>query len=120
MRLKSAVWVAAYLRRCQHEGAFALVERKGADEAGAIFIKIVSGRDNVEVFGPAPQTEADETGLRRFIKIRSAVPETEADDYLSRQRSFDPDLWIVSVEDRQSRHFLEPSDELVGDARSAR
>lgn len=40
MRLKSSIWIAAYLRRCQHEGAYGLVRRRGAEEAGAIFIKI--------------------------------------------------------------------------------
>ena len=40
MRLKSGIWVAAYLRRCTVEGVFAAVRRRGAEEAGAIFIKI--------------------------------------------------------------------------------
>ena len=40
MRLKSGIWVAAYLRRCNVEGAFAAVRRRGAEEAGAVFIKI--------------------------------------------------------------------------------
>ena len=31
MRLKSAIWVAAYIRRCNVEGAFAAVRRRGAD-----------------------------------------------------------------------------------------
>ena len=38
---------------------------------------------------------------------REPAPETEADAYLERQIDFDPDIWIVSVEDRQGRHFLE-------------
>ena len=40
MRLKSGIWVAAYIRRCQVEGAQALLRRRGADEAGAVFIKV--------------------------------------------------------------------------------
>lgn len=115
MRLKSAVWVSAYLRRCQQEGAFALIEHRGAEDAGAIFIKVVAGRDAVRVFAPAPQTEADEAGLRRFISVRDAVSESDADAYLARQKNFDTDLWIVAVEDPQGRHFLMPSDELVAD-----
>ena len=35
MRLKSNIWVAAYIRRCQTENIFAVVRRHGADEAGA-------------------------------------------------------------------------------------
>src|ERR1700744_4218103 len=37
MRLKSSIWVAAYLRRCQTEGVFGAVRRRGAEEAGAGF-----------------------------------------------------------------------------------
>ena len=37
MRLKSSIWVAAYLRRCQTEGVFGAVRRRGAEEAGAVF-----------------------------------------------------------------------------------
>jgi len=106
--------VNAYLRRCSGEGAFAVVERRGAEEAGAIFIKTVAGRDDVSLYGPAPQTEADDAGLRRFMALRSAIAESDADAYLLRQRNFDPDLWIVCVEDRRGRHFLLPGEELLG------
>src|SRR5437764_621140 len=39
MRLKSSIWVAAYLRRCQTEGIFGAVRKRGAEEAGAEFVK---------------------------------------------------------------------------------
>jgi len=32
--------------------------------------------------------------------------EQEVDASISRQRSFDPDLWVIEVEDRQGRHLL--------------
>ena len=41
MRLKSEIWVKAYLRRCTVNGASGVVARHGDDDAGAIFIKIV-------------------------------------------------------------------------------
>ena len=40
MRLKTALWVAAYLRRCHVEGIFAVVRRRGAEEAGAVFVRV--------------------------------------------------------------------------------
>jgi hypothetical protein len=39
MRLKTGIWVAAYLRRCNVEGVFAAVRRHGAEEAGAFLSK---------------------------------------------------------------------------------
>ena len=111
MRLKSGIWVAAYIRRCQIEGAQAVLRRRGADEAGAVFIKVARLDGTAEVFGPAPQTAFEEArpsdrAFVRSLKI-SPAPEMDAEAYLARQIKFDPDVWIVEVEDRAGRHFLD-------------
>ncbi|MGB6656891.1 MAG: DUF1491 family protein, partial [Methylovirgula sp.] len=40
MRIRSDFWVAAYLRRCATAGVTAVLRRRGAAEAGAIFVKV--------------------------------------------------------------------------------
>ena len=55
MRLTSDMWVAAYVRRCNVEGVFAAVRRRGAKEAGAIFIKVTRLDGTADLYGPAPQ-----------------------------------------------------------------
>ncbi len=111
MRLKSGIWVAAYIRRCHIEGAFAAVRRRGADEAGAIFVKIARLDGTAELYGPAPQTAFEEArpGDRAFTPCLSSQPAPEGDveAYLAREIRFDPDVWIVEVEDRDGRHFLD-------------
>jgi hypothetical protein len=111
MRLKSALWVAAYLRRCHVEGVFAAVRRRGAEEAGAIFVRISRLDGSSDLFGPAPQSafDAAEGTARAFAPSLAARPATDADvdAYLARQVKFDPDLWIVEVEDRDGRNFLD-------------
>jgi hypothetical protein len=111
MRLKSAIWVAAYIRRCEIEGAFAVVRRRGAEEAGAIFIKLNRLDGTAELFAPAPQSAfADAQPLdRAFSRCLAGqpVPDAEAEAYLARQVRFDPDVWIVEVEDRAGRNFLD-------------
>ena len=111
MRLKSAIWVAAYLRRCNGAGASAVMRRRGAEEAGAVFVKINRLDGTAEVYGPAPQSAFDEAqpSDRAFVASLSAqpVPDADAEAYLARQLRFDPDLWIVEVEDRAGRHFLD-------------
>ena len=73
MRLKSALWVAAYLRRCQVEGAFAVVRRRGAEEAGAIFVRISRLDGTSDLFGPAPQSALD-TSRGATAPSRQALP----------------------------------------------
>ncbi len=111
MRLKAAIWVAAYLRRCQVEGAAAVLRRRGAEEAGAIFIKVSRLDGLADLYGPAPQAAFDEArpSERAFTPALADLPKPEADieTYLARQVRYDPDIWIVEVEDRAGRHFLD-------------
>jgi hypothetical protein len=115
MRLKSGVWVAAYVRRCFVEGAFAAVRRRGAEEAGAIFIKVSRLDGTADVYAPAPQTAfgGDLDGGAVLDRAFSAAlktmpaPDSDAEAYLARQIRFDPDVWIIETEDRAGRHFLE-------------
>jgi hypothetical protein len=111
MRLKSAIWVAAYIRRCHIEGAFAAVRRRGAEEAGAIFVKLNRLDGTAELFGPAPQSVFDDArpADRLFIRCLGELPAPEAkvEERLVRELRFDPDVWIVEIEDRAGRHFLD-------------
>jgi hypothetical protein len=112
MRLKSGIWVAAFLRRCTIEGAFAAVRRRGAEEAGAVFIKVNRLDGTATLYGPAPQSAFDEA--RPADRIFTAalggekpVPEADIEARLLREIRFDSDVWIVEVEDRAGRHFLD-------------
>jgi hypothetical protein len=111
MRLKSGIWVLAYVRRCHVEGVFAAIRRRGADEAGAIFIKVNRLDDTADVYGPALQSAFDweypvDRAFSRAMKTMPA-PDAEAEAYLARQVRFDPDVWIIETEDRAGRHFLD-------------
>jgi hypothetical protein len=110
MRLKSSIWVAAYLRRCQTEGIFGAVRRRGAEEAGAVFVKVAMLDGNAMLYTPAPQTAYDDS--RPFERIfvpmsKKPVPEPSVEERLAKEIHFDPDVWIVETEDRAGRHFLD-------------
>jgi hypothetical protein len=109
MRLKSELWVKAYIRRCQVEGADALLARRGDADAGAIYIKVSRLDGTALLYGPAPAGLEEAREDRRWVPCLGSGPaaETEADAYLERQARFDSDIWIVAVEDRAGRHFLD-------------
>lgn len=110
-RLRSDIWVSAYLRRCDVEGVAAVLRRRGTAEAGAIIIKLDRLDGTCALFGPAPQSEVDEDArlFARMHKVDWIDPLT-AEARLAREIGFDSDLWIVEVEDRGGRHFLDVAD----------
>ena len=110
MRLKTSIWVAAYLRRCQTEGVFGAVRRRGAEEAGAVFVKVALMDGTAMLYVPAPQTVyGDSRPIERFFTPTSAqpVPEPAVEERLAKEVRFDPDAWIVEIEDKAGRHFLD-------------
>jgi hypothetical protein len=110
MRLKSSIWVAAYLRRCQTEGVFGAVRRRGAEEAGAVFVKVALMDGTAMLYVPAPQTVYDDSRpIERFFTPTSAQPilEPAVEERLTKEVRFDPDAWIVETEDKAGRHFLD-------------
>ena len=108
MRLKSGLWVSAYVRRCAVENVPAIVVRHGHDEAGAIYIEVDRLDGMLNLYQPAPAglsaTEAERFWVACFGG--DAVEEQAVVAYLARQAEFDPDLWVIAVEDRMGRHFL--------------
>ena len=110
MRLKSSIWVAAYLRRCQTQGIFGAVRRRGAEEAGAVFVKVALLDGNAMLYVPAPQTVYDDSRPieRYFMPISpDALPEPSVEERIIKEIRFDPDAWIVETEDKAGRHFLD-------------
>ncbi|MEE9315128.1 MAG: DUF1491 family protein [Rhizobiaceae bacterium] len=109
MRVTSEFWVGALLRRAQAGGAFVCVLHKGAKEAGAIFVVINNLAGDATLLGPAPQMVYDETveNTRYFEPLLNGVPEAEVSEKIKRERSFDPDIWVIEIEDRQERSFIE-------------
>jgi|SRR5579875_2219854 hypothetical protein len=113
MRLRADIWVSAYLRRCASEGAYSVLRRRGAPEAGAIFVKIDRLDGSAALFGPAPQSEVKDAGERLFARLHREpwITPAEAEAKLAREISFDPDLWIVETEDRLGRCFFDINNE---------
>ena len=109
MRVTSSLWVGAYVRRCFAEGAFAAVVRHGAEEAGAIFVVVDRLNGSADLYGPAPQATFIESrpSERMFQRIAAEEPLVAVNARIEREAQFDPDLWVVSIDDRDGRSFLD-------------
>lgn len=112
MRLKSKFWVQAYVRARNAAGAFATVVHRGDEDFGVIWVRLNRLDGTSVLFAPAPQplgAEDDGASERRFVRQHKsdAIADSEADDLIRRQRSFDSDFWLVEVEDRAGVHGLD-------------
>ncbi|WP_158966182.1 DUF1491 family protein [Chachezhania sediminis] len=102
-RLTARFWVDAYLMRLQIEGIPAYVLAHGDDTAGAVLIKLAT----LDGRATAYQRSFDlTTGERAWMELASGA-EPDVDAAIARQRGFDPDLWVIEVEDRKGRHLLD-------------
>ncbi len=110
-RLKPWIRVDAHRARAEAAGASVVVERQGCREAGAIAVKLVAtGRG----FGAPAEARAlmaatlgDGASGWSWLAGPAPAPEAAVDEKLARAARADPDLWIVTIEDREGRHFLE-------------
>ena len=109
MRLRTDFWVAAYLRTRNRDRVAAVLRRRGAPEAGAIFIKVDCLDGRAALFGPAPQTAAGDDGERRFVRTHADpyLDPGEVETRLRREIGFDEDLWIVEVDARDGDPAVE-------------
>jgi hypothetical protein len=109
MRVTSALWVGAHIRRCFGQGAMASLLRHGADEAGAILVVVDRLDGTVDLYGPAPQSAFTETrpSDRLFHRLIEKAPRETVQKRIDSELRFDPDLWILEIEDKEGRAFLD-------------
>lgn len=101
MRLKSGLWVQAFLRRSEIEGRYGAVVRRGAEEAGAVFVVINHLDGTHHLLGPPPGASINEEGDRLWVAELAPPADAQAvSDFISKRVRFDPDIWVVEVEDR--------------------
>lgn len=102
-RLTASFWVSAYRKRLDLHGIPCFVIRHGDDTSGAVLVKLNTLDGQARVF----QRSFDlMTGDRAWITLTEGE-ERSCDATCARQAGFDPDLWVLEVEDRQGRHLLD-------------
>jgi hypothetical protein len=102
-RLAAKFWVQAYMARLEFAGIPAYVVAHGDDTAGAVLVKLAT----LDGQAVAYQRSFDlMSGDRKWV-VLSEGDEPSVDAALRRQREFDPDVWVIEVEDRQGRHMLD-------------
>lgn len=103
VRLTADFWVKAYLMRLQLAGIPAFVTARGDATAGAVLVKQAALNGTACAY----QRSFDLMSGNRAWVILAQGGEEEVDVAIARQRQFDPDLWVIEVEDLAGRHLLD-------------
>ena len=101
-RLTAEFWVRAYLARLRLADIPAFVTARGDATAGAVVVKLNTLDGQARAFARG----TDATGARVWTEIAEGA-DAEVEAALARQRRFDPDLWVIELEDRQGRTLLD-------------
>ncbi len=101
--LKTELYVKAHLKRLEIQGIPAYVIRHGDDDAGELIVKLSTMDGKASMF----QREYNAETRERIWVCVLETSEAEVDASIQTQCGFDPDLWVLEIEDAKGRHFLE-------------
>ncbi|MEO8529723.1 MAG: DUF1491 family protein [Deltaproteobacteria bacterium] len=102
-RLTADIWVSAYLNRLRLQNIPAYVMQKGDVTAGTVMVKVATLNGQAQVWERSFDLMS---GERRWIVVTEG-DERSVDDAVNRQKSRDPDLWVIEVEDARGRSLLD-------------
>jgi hypothetical protein len=103
-RLKPGFYVRAVIRRAEAAGAHAYLTKKGSEEAGAVYLSILGPGGAQTVLSQAYRGDGERVWLRPLGEICDGE---RARAYFEKQMRLDPDLWILEIEDREGRSFVD-------------
>lgn len=105
MGLTTGIWVSAQVRICDRAFIPATIVRHGNDDAGTVLVKINRFEHGVTVYAQATSLDGEPAWSRGTGP--KPVTEAEADAYIERQVKFDPDVWVLEIEDRKGQYKLD-------------
>ncbi|PLW76973.1 DUF1491 family protein [Cohaesibacter celericrescens] len=115
MRLTSEIWVSAYLRARNGKNKPSALMRRGAREAGAIYVRVDRLDGTHDLYQPASQfsytQDNVENGDRLFCISLRGVSTFDIMDKLEAEEKFDADFWVVDTECADGSHDLQVIEE---------
>ena len=103
-RLPAHLEISSLIRLAESNGGFAMVLSKGERDAGTILIVTMFRGNDVRLYERMPQLD----GTRDFVltKEQGSEKPKDFDDYISRRRSQDPDIWVLEVDIDDPERFI--------------
>jgi hypothetical protein len=103
LRVTARFWVDAYLTRLRSADIPAFIVVHGDDSSGAVLVKV----NRLDGQAALYQRSYDLMSDTQQWAILDQGAEPDMDASIERQRGYDPDLWVIEVEDKNGRHLLD-------------
>ena len=101
-RLATEFWVHAYINRLELQNIPAYVIAHGDNTAGAVLVKVATLDGQACLMHRSYDLQ---NGDLSWNELSSGI-ESDVDALVAKQRSFDPDLWVIEVESSSGKHLL--------------
>ena len=107
-RLKSRFWVQAQIRLCDLANLPAYIVKRGDPDAGAIILRLNRLDGTSHVFSQARGADGEAAWAKASgSDADGRLPDADAETYIARQQKFDPDIWVLEIEDPERRYTLD-------------
>src|ERR1700761_1218924 len=97
-RLSTDLYVSAHIRTASRENVPMTVIKKGDPSSGSLILKInlLNGTARILI-----EARYEDKRVWTPALPQDPMPERDADAYLDRQSTVDPDAWLIEIEDKQ-------------------
>lgn len=105
-RLPTALYVDAHLKNLTAEARFYHFIQKGNHGSGIVMLKLNSLQGKVKLIVQERDFMTDQMTWAAALE-EEIVDEPQADEYIQRAISRDPDLWVIEIEDKEMQNPFE-------------
>ena len=106
LRVTTDIWISAYRAKLEKEGIPFYFYKTGDKSAGAILIKVLNLEEKFELY----HRISDLSGRQKWELLLSGNEE-QIDNAIKNQCNFDPDVWVLVIDDPRGKNYLSEFDE---------
>lgn len=104
-RMPTGLWVQAHLARLSSKGIPVVLVKRGDLNSGIVIVKVNRIEGGIDIFMQG-RDAAGNFSWQPGIDGRR-VDDLEADAFIKRQTAYDPDIWVIEIEDCEGCNPIE-------------
>ena len=104
-RLPVHIWIDAQLKPLNDRGVFYYIHQRGEQNSGIILLKLNGLEGQCRILVQQRNLEGEMGWMDATPK--ELVEEVQADQYIQRAITRDPDLWAIEIEDKEMKNPFE-------------